>query len=440
MNVRVFQIHKRSAYVFKDIQDKYAVDLNSNILAVSDGATQGYKSEIWAENLVSDFLTDPVFTIPDLIEKLKENALRFSKIDFPGSDNYALKALETRKKELGSFATFLGVNISENKITFISSGDVCGFVYDSESITSFPFSTVEELDKDKGFLGTAKILNNDIPSEQFRIGEQSLKRGSKVLLMTDAIARMCLRNPDNLNVINTISSFENFKDFIISKWDSKELEEDDITVMIIDPAAPKLLTAFLPPEDFFFPKEEKPEYTQIKKPFILKDDLTEQEMKEIQDQLNLLNNKINIANQQNAELAKQLKSHKLLTLLSLALGLSALLIGGYLFGKSLVKKEKEKEVVAAQEESVVSIPQVIPSVVPVDSLSNKSDFAGKDADKISPPPASVKDDKKTNKSETVVKSSENKKDAKEETDNKEADKKELKKADKVVTKKDSVKK
>lgn len=373
MNVKIFQLHKRSAYIFKDIQDKYSIDLERNIFSISDGATQGYKSEVWAENLVSDFLSTPVFQIPDLIENLKVNALRFSKVDFPVSDNYAIKALEVRKKQLGSFATFLGTEIKENKMKYISSGDVCGFISDGENLTSFPFSTVDELDKDKGFLGTVKILNNDIYPEQFKFGEHNFDKGTRFFLMTDAIARMCLRDSKNINLINSLTSFEAFKDFIVSKWDSKELEEDDITVLILDPQGEKSQTAFLPPDDFFFPKEDKPEYTKISTPVLLKDELTEQEMKEIQEQLNLLHNKINDANQQNSEMMKHLKTYKLLTLLSLGLVFSAFLLGGYLFRKSLNKAERQEKLAEVQMESVKTEPRVTTTVVTSENSNNNSE-------------------------------------------------------------------
>lgn len=440
MNIKVFQIHKRSVYIFKDIQDKYAVDLERNIFAISDGATQGYKSEVWAESLVSYFIAEPVFAVQDLIETLRNNAQRFSEIDFPVSENYALKALESRKKELGSFATFLGAKITDTSIRVISSGDVCGFILDGESISSFPFSTVDELDKDKGFLGTAKILKNDIQPEQFRLGEKSLRKGNTIFLMTDAIAKMCLRNPENVKIINTFTSFENFKDFIVSKWDSKELEEDDITILEIDIQGKKSLTKFLPPDDFFFPKEEKPTYTQITKPIVLKGDLTQQEMKEIQEQLNLLNNKINAVNQQNSDLIRQVKSYKVLSVFSLVLSLAALLAGGYLVERSLFKTEIKDKVVESKIEAAQIIPAVTAPILKIDSSHSNTTSEESTKEKIGTTVAPQKQERNNNKSEMVKKANEKKKVIKEEAPKEHPIKEDTKAADKVVVKKDSIKK
>ena len=440
MKVKIFQLHKRSAYIFKDIQDKYSIDLEKNIFAVSDGATQGYKSEVWAESLVSCFISEPVFQVPTLIEALKNNAKKFSEIDFPVSDNYALKALESRKKELGSFATFLGAKINENIITVVSSGDVCGFILAGENITSFPFSTVEELDKDKGFLGTAKILNNDIQPEQFRLIEKPFNNGNTIFLMTDAIARMCLRNPEEIKIITTLTSFESFKDFIVSKWDSKELEEDDITILAIDTKGKKSLTKFLPSEDFFFPKEEKPTYTQITKPVVFNGDLTEKEMKEIQEQLNLLNNKINAANHYNGELLKQIKSYKLLSLLSIGLSLPTLIIGGYLFGRSLIKPKTTDNVVESKIESTGIIPQVVQPITKIDSSNSKNSLKESSQEKVHSTVAAQKAEKNSTPPETVKKTEEKKKVVKEEKTKEQLVKEEVKTADKASIKKDTVKK
>lgn len=440
MNIKVFQIHKRSVYIFKDIQDKYAVDLDRNIFAISDGATQGYKSEVWAESLVSYFIAEPVFAVQDLIETLKNNAQRFSEIDFPVSDNYALKALESRKKELGSFATFLGAKITDTSIKVISSGDVCGFILDGERISSFPFSTVDELDKDKGFLGTAKILKNDIQPEQFRLGEKSLRKGNTIFLMTDAIARMCLRNPENVKIINTLTSFESFKDFIVSKWDSKELEEDDITIIEINTQGKKSLTTFLPPDDFFFPKEEKQTYSQITKPIVFNGDLTEKEMKEIQEQFNLLNNKINAANHHNSELLRQIKSYKLLSLLSLGLSLAALIVGGYILGRSLIKPKTTDKVVESKIESTPIIPQVALPTTKIDSSKPKNSLKESSQEKVNSKVAAQKAEKNNNLPESLKKTDEKKKVIKEVATKEQPVKEEAKAGDKVITKKDSIKK
>ena len=56
MNVKIFQLHKRSVYEYSSIQDKYSFNASQGVFAIADGATQGYKSEIWANLLVDNFV------------------------------------------------------------------------------------------------------------------------------------------------------------------------------------------------------------------------------------------------------------------------------------------------------------------------------------------------------------------------------------------------
>ena len=158
MRTRIFQLHKRSSYVFSAIQDKICFDNRKQIYAISDGATQGYKSEIWSEKLVKSFVDKPNFEVNSLLQDFKNYAESFQKIPNTENSNPALRALEERKRMQGGFATFMGVKIEGGELEYISSGDVCGFVKSNDILQGFPFSKVEELDQDKGFLGTQKKI------------------------------------------------------------------------------------------------------------------------------------------------------------------------------------------------------------------------------------------------------------------------------------------
>lgn len=340
MKAKVYQIHKRNSYVFKDIQDKYAIDLNRKIFALSDGATQGYKSEIWAGKLTDSFKNNPTFEVPKLIALFKNTAEEFSTIDFGVNENVALRALESRKKELGSFATFLGVSIQDDLLHFISSGDVCAFIFNGNAVQSFPFKSVEELDKDKGFLGTAKILKNEIEESQFKTDQILLKNGDVLFLMTDALARLVLKDNQILFDLTSIKNFEEFKNYIVEKWDTKVLEEDDITAMLIYQDKKDDLTEFIPPDDFSFPKEEKPEYTKVAQPLLKTNELTDTEMKEIHEEFRKLNIKLQGLESQNSILKKDLNFFKLITLLTLGISLLAFSAGGYSLAKSFFSKKK----------------------------------------------------------------------------------------------------
>ena len=258
MKIKTLQIHKRSVSGFSDIQDKYCYSGEKGVIAISDGATQGFKSEIWAEMLVNNFVQNPEFEIEKFLIDLEKYAQDFSEIEFEPNPNLALRMLELRKIADGSYATFMGIEVREDTLRYVSSGDVCGFVKTTDGLQSFPFSNVEELDKDKGFLSTTRLLNHQVKPEQFRSGKLSIKENNKIILMTDAVARLTLRDNNIIDEILHLEDFESFKDYIISEWEAKRLEEDDITICVIEPNAKSEEQNIHPPKDFSFPKVETP--------------------------------------------------------------------------------------------------------------------------------------------------------------------------------------
>ena len=258
MKIKTLQIHKRSVSGFSDIQDKYCYSEEKGIIAISDGATQGFKSEIWAEMLVNNFVQNPEFEIEKFLIDLEKYAQDFSEIEFEPNPNPALRILELRKIADGSYATFMGIEVRKDTLRYVSSGDVCGFVKTTDGLQSFPFSNVEELDKDKGFLSTTRLLNHQVKQEQFRSGKLSIKENDKIILMTDAVARLTLRDNNIIDKILHLEDFESFKDYIISEWEAKRLEEDDITICVIEPNAKSEEQNIHPPKDFSFPKVETP--------------------------------------------------------------------------------------------------------------------------------------------------------------------------------------
>ena len=258
MKIKTLQIHKRSVSGFSDIQDKYCYSEEKGVIAISDGATQGFKSEIWVEMLVNNFVQNPEFEIEKFLIDLEKYAQDFSEIEFEPNPNPALRMLELRKIADGSYATFMGIEVQEDTLRYVSSGDVCGFVKTTDGLQYFPFSNVEELDKDKGFLSTTRLLNHQVKPEQFRSGKLSIKENNKIILMTDAVARLTLRDNNIIDQIRHLEDFESFKDYIISEWEAKRLEEDDITICVIEPNAKSEEQNIHPPKDFSFPKVETP--------------------------------------------------------------------------------------------------------------------------------------------------------------------------------------
>lgn len=317
MKVKSFQLHKRSSSEFDFIEDKFAIDPLNFLFTISDGATQGFKSNLWAELLTKRFINSPSFKAEELIQDFKDEAFEFNKLEHELSPNLAIRALQLKKIEFGGFATFLGAKIEDKKLHYISSGDVCLFILRNGKPHPFPFKNIEELDSDKGFLGTFKLLNNDVLSNQFFSDEINLEDSDKIFLATDAIARLILRQNSVLNELDELRDFNSFKDYILSKWNEKVLEEDDITIVKIEnPLSPDIeCMEFLPPPDFSLPKEPIIIFSQSE----ISNKLSPEEIKEIQNQLQQLNNNLTKSESKIRQLSKNVNLLKYL-LIALLLG------------------------------------------------------------------------------------------------------------------------
>lgn len=358
MKIKVFQIHKRSSYVFKDIQDKYAIQ--DNIYAISDGATQGFMSQIWAEQLVNSFASNSEFNITELIHRFKNLAQDFNRREFNLDANPAIKAIQERKKQEGASATFMGIKIEGNHLQYISSGDVCGVVRKKDQLQFFPFQSVEALDKDKGFLGTQKLAKDEVKVEQFKTGNITISENDVVILITDAIARLILKKKSVLEEILTLNSFEDFKLFIINLWETKQLEEDDITIMCIENTNENTRQEFLA-TDLEFPKEILPNLdfgSTI-------GEMTAENHYKLQNKINHLKNELYRKEQEINRLEQYIT--KLQRKIRLVLKMVIAIILGSILGIGvfyIYKKNKESKIVEKENSTLlkVIIPQNADSV------------------------------------------------------------------------------
>ncbi|WP_234109956.1 hypothetical protein [Chryseobacterium sp. R2A-55] len=339
MKIRVFQIQKKASETFAEIQDKYLINPALRTVALCDGATQGFRSEIWAEMLVQAFTTSPNFKKNDLIEFFTTKAEEFDDIRFEFNENFAVKAIEKKKRELGSFSTFMGVQIDGIKVQFISSGDVCSFVVKNGKIfSSYPFTSVEQLDADQGFLGTKKLIRNEISEDTFYEKNVEIQRDCKLLLVTDAIARYILRTKD-IEILN-VQNFADFKNYILNIWEDRLLEDDDISLIEVSEFdnADFVIEEILPPEDFSFPKENPASTKNFNLQYM-------KEIKELQNQIEFLKRNVDTSEKRIDRISSKLKSlgYILFSILGL-MALSAIIFFWQSFNSKRLAGEEDAKV------------------------------------------------------------------------------------------------
>lgn len=254
MEIKVLQLHKKSSIEFKYIQDKYSLSNTKKCIALSDGTTQSFKSELWSAMLVDNFISNPLFDIDLFKQDIKELANKFKNTDFEFSSNFAKASLEKAKKNKGGTATFIAIQfINDSTIKILNCGDTCLFIVRNNKIISFPYKSVEELDNNHNFINTNKLLENEIENEFFDCKEITILNDDIVILATDAISRLILRKPESISLILECNNFEDLKSFCEANWENKELEEDDISIIIVNPITSNKIVEIIPPEDFSFP-------------------------------------------------------------------------------------------------------------------------------------------------------------------------------------------
>lgn len=259
MSISILQLQKRDSYEFKYIQDKYAYNQQNRAFALADGTTQSFNSELWAEIITSQFVNNPKFNSNELISLFSNNVSSYknSKIEF--SNNPAKASLEKAKQSKGGTATFIGLQFnSENKIDIISCGDSNLFLLNSKNeITTFPFTDVDNLDANNHFINTEQLLQNNIDDTFFRQESLTLNHDDVIILATDALSRLILKKPSIIKELLNIETFEHLHNFCLKYWKSKELQEDDISAILIPTAKMSRIKNICPPSSFSFPREEE---------------------------------------------------------------------------------------------------------------------------------------------------------------------------------------
>jgi hypothetical protein len=314
MSIKILQLHKRASYEYKYIQDRYALSSDNSVFALADGTTQSFNSELWAEIITKEFVNNPNFLPQNLITQFKESVSAYKNAKFDFSPNPAKASLERAKQSKGGTATFIGIRINErNNIEVISCGDTNLFLLNSENkIKTFPYSDINSLDANNHFVNTEVLLQNGIDEAFFKSTSLSYSQSDTIILATDALSRLILKKPDTIKDLLRIQTFENLLEFCLKKWEAKELEEDDISAIIITSETNTDIKLICPPNKFEFPKEKEEEFIPAS--------LTENKpTKNSNMEMNEIRNQFNGVAKDMHHVKSKLKLHEILLMVTVSL-------------------------------------------------------------------------------------------------------------------------
>lgn len=340
MHVTTLQLHKRSSYEFKFIQDKFAVDMTKSIFALADGTTQSFKSEKWAEIITKDFVANSMFNVKELITHFTNSVNKFKTSDFKFSSNPAKASLERTKIAKGGTATFLGLKITNNnQLDIINCGDTNLFIYNkSKNLISYPYESIDELDSNVSFINSEQLLQSKIDESCFKRTEFKVDNDDVLVLATDALSRLFLKKSKSLAKFLKLKDFNALHSFCLDYWEKKELEEDDISAIIIDLKKEQKEINIEPPLDFAFPREKEVAFIPNTSPNKSSINISPVQMQEINNQFNgVANDFINVK--------KKLKLHNFLLLAIIILLLVNIATVFLNRPNKIIKKSENKELV-----------------------------------------------------------------------------------------------
>ncbi len=337
MNVKAFQIHKKASVYFKNIQDKYSVNLETETVVLADGTTQSFKSNLFADFLTKNIASEQLLNLENVKKSINISIQQFGELNFELSANPAIAILEKTKIATGSTSTLLAVKITENKLNLISIGDCNIFVIKDEKIeSSFPFNNKNELDLNNSFVNTKSF--NGFDSLQVYNSNIQLEQNYLLFVCSDAISRFLFDFPDEISSVINLSNHQDFLSFCELNWQNGRLEQDDISILIIADGEKKL-HEFLPDSSFKF--EETKYFSEIE--FVPNPQVETKKTKLTPMEYNDLNNKIKNLENEVKFVSNKLKNIERLFIILFVTLLMALLLPYVLnTGKQFVNLKDEK--------------------------------------------------------------------------------------------------
>jgi hypothetical protein len=236
-----------SAQKFGDLpdenEDNFLVPVNSEAevlkFAISDGATESSFAKQWSDLLVCAYKENS-FHREHIIETLKQVSESWHSI----VDTIDLPWYAQQKREVGSFATFLGVTIDSKTESFEASGigDCALFQIRNDALLfTFPILSLEEFGNTPNLIASNPSYRIDI-EKKISYCKQDIQAGDIILLASDAIAFWIFKQIaegekpwDHLaNVLNFEHNNAELQNWLNQKRETSEIKNDDVTILILN--------------------------------------------------------------------------------------------------------------------------------------------------------------------------------------------------------------
>ena len=207
-------------------------------VAIADGASEGSYSQIWADMLVRSFCDADAAAwqgdeFASWIEACQREWSRWQK----GLAQRQLPWFTREKLRHGSFATFLGVVLTDREWHAFACGDSCLLVVRDDSfIDSFPIEHSEHFDNTPSLVASSRPTVPDLL--RLRTGDAQI--GDRIYLASDALAQWFLATAEQgdrpWTILDAIDSDEAFEALVGDERQHGRLRNDDVTMVALEVA------------------------------------------------------------------------------------------------------------------------------------------------------------------------------------------------------------
>lgn len=218
-------------------EDAYAFSADGQRIALSDGASESYDSQLWARLLVTKFAEHPGFDAEWLHAAVS---------DYLREHDFAMMSWSQQLAfERGCFATLLAAehDALACRVNLFAVGDSVALLFDEAALVrAWPLDTPERF-RDRPTLlctlrGHNKFTNEAGFYESSRATIDLLDLKNPTLLcMTDALGEWTLRmsrdEPERLIELLAIRADEQLTRLVISERKAKRMRVDDSTLIIL---------------------------------------------------------------------------------------------------------------------------------------------------------------------------------------------------------------
>jgi hypothetical protein len=215
-------------------EDQWCESSNGLSNALSDGASVSFDSGVWAAILTRRFSENPAISYDWIQEAIAEYKAAHERETMPWMQQAAF--------DRGSFATLLGVELLPGRRAarvFAIGDTILAFIDSDQMVRTIPYVQPDEFDRAPQLLSTNPLENRWLDEDALLSAWYEVNIASHeaptLLLMTDALGRWLLDQPDTVRVLAllNIRDEQTFREFVESERAAGRLRRDDTTLVVI---------------------------------------------------------------------------------------------------------------------------------------------------------------------------------------------------------------